>query len=131
MDATASLEADVNGNGSLPYSLLLELNVTDQEVIRELCAQSEGRARDDFALSALRLGVLALKQARGQVDGQALKREGELLLKDVAQALTEHRTHLDNTLSKALKDYFDPTSGRFHERVDRLLKKDGELESLL
>jgi hypothetical protein len=79
----------------------------------------------------LRLGVLALKQARGHVDAQALKREGELLLKDVSQALNEHRTHLDSTLTKALKEYFDPTSGRFNERVERLLRKDGELETLL
>jgi hypothetical protein len=130
MDAAATLEADLNGNEYLD-SLPLELAVTDQEVIRELCQQAEGRERDDYALSALRLGVLALKQARGQVDAQALKREGELLLKDVSQALNEHRAHLDSTLSKALKEYFDPTSGRFNERVERLLKKDGELETLL
>src|SRR5262245_3237415 len=131
MDAAASLEADVNGNGSLPYSLLLELNVTDQELIRELCAQSEGRARDDYALSALRLGVLALKQARGQVDGQTLRREGELLLTNVAHALEAHQTKLDGTLTKTLREYFDPQGGRFNERVDRLLKKDGDLEAFL
>jgi len=131
MDAAVADREALNANGNTPYSLLLELTVTDAEVIAELCQRPEGREREDYALSALRLGVLALKQARGQVDGQALKREGELLLKDVAQALTEHRTHLDSTLSKALKDYFDPTSGRFNERVERLLKKDGELETLL
>src|SRR5213076_2733482 len=76
-------------------------------------------------------GVLALKQARVQVDARVHKREGEVRLKGVGQAWTEHRTHLDGTLSKALKDYFDPTSGRFNERVERLLKKDGELETLL
>jgi hypothetical protein len=131
MDATLTAESELNGNGSLPYSLLLELTITDAEVIAELCQRLEGRDRDDYALSALRLGILALKQARGQVDAQALKREGELLLKDVAQALTEHRTHLDSTLSKSLKEYFDPKSGRLNERIELLLKKDGELESLL
>ena len=102
MDAAVANGELVESNGDIPYSLFLELNVTDAEVIAELCQRVEGRERDDYALSALRLGVLALKQARGQVDAQALKREGELLLKDVAQALTEHRTHLDGTLSKAL-----------------------------
>ena len=131
MNATALEPSVLRGNGDLPYSLLIELTVTDAEVIAELCMKCEGRERDDYALSALRLGVLALKQARGQVDAQALKREGELLLKDVAQALVEHRTYLDGTLSKTLQDYFDPTSGRFNERLERLLKKDGELESLL
>ena len=131
MEAIASLEAEQNGNGNLPYSMLLELTVTDAEVIAELYQRPEGRDRDDYALSALRLGVLALKQARGQVDAQALKREGELLLKDVTRALTEHRTHLDGTLSSSLKEYFDPKSGRLNERIESLLKRDGELETLL
>jgi hypothetical protein len=30
-----------------------------------------------------------------------------------------------------LKDYFDPTSGRFQERVERLIKQDGDLEQVL
>jgi hypothetical protein len=30
-----------------------------------------------------------------------------------------------------LKEYFDPQSGRFHERVEQLVRKDGELEQLL
>ncbi len=131
MNATVPESQVVNGNGDLPYSLLLELTVSDPEVIAEICLKCEGRERDDYVLSALRLGVLALKQARGQVDAQALKREGELLFKDVAQALSDHRTHLDRTLGETLKNYFDPTSGRFNERLERLLKKDGELETLL
>src|SRR5262249_33574982 len=97
MDATATLEAELSGNENQVYSLPLELVVTDQEVIRELCQQAEGRERDDYALSALRLGILALKQARGQVDGQTLKREGELLLKDVGRALEAHQHLLDST----------------------------------
>jgi hypothetical protein len=131
MDATATLEAELKGNGDLPISLPLELHVTDREVIRELCHQPEGRDRDDFALCALRLGVLALKQARGQVDARALKREGELLLKDVARALEAHQSQIDGMLTRTLREYFDPQSGRFNERIDRLLKKDGDLEALL
>jgi hypothetical protein len=115
----------------LPFSLPLELNVTDREVIDELWRRTEGRERDEYALAALRLGVLALKQARGQVDGHALKREGERLFADVAKALATHQSHLDSTLANTLRDYFDPTNGRFNERIDRLLKKDGELELLL
>jgi hypothetical protein len=30
-----------------------------------------------------------------------------------------------------LKEYFDPQGGKFHERVERLIRKDGDLESLL
>src|SRR5690606_6317570 len=71
------------------------------------------------------------KQARGQLDGETLRREGAELLSQVQFALSAHQTELRSTLASSLKEYFDPQSGRFHERVDRLLKKDGELESLL
>lgn len=123
--------ATQNEPETLPYSLPLELTVTDPEVITELNAKQEGRERDEYALGALRLGVLAFKQARGQIDAGTLRHEGERLLGDVQLALSEHRTSLDRTLVGTLKDYFDPKDGRFNERVERLLKKDGELETLL
>ena len=78
----------------LPFALQLELNVTDAELIRELVAYAEGKPRDEFALSALRIGLLALKQARGQVDGDTIKREGEKLL-----------AALDGKLRLHMRDY--------------------------
>lgn len=115
----------------LPFSLEIDLVVTDREVLAELVARKEGRERDEYALAALRVGVLALRQARGQLDANALKREGEQLLSAVQLALNDHRTHVSQFLAGTLKEYFDPESGRFNERVDRLLRKDGELETLL
>jgi len=129
--ATLPKVSEENVPDTIPFSLPLELTVTDREVIAELFAKQEGHERDDYALGALRLGVFALRQARGQIDANALKREGERLLGDVQLALTEHRTNLDRTLVGTLKEYFDPKDGRFNERVERLLKKDGELECLL
>ncbi len=133
MDGTATLEAEINasGNGNLPYALPLELNVTDQEVIRELCAQPEGRERDEYALAALRLGVLTLRQARGVIDSQELKLAGERLLADVRTALSEHHTNVRGTLSATLQNYFDPASGHFTDRINRLIRKDGDLATLL
>ncbi len=128
--ATTETTAD-NAPETLPFSLPLELTVNDPEVISELWAKQEGRERDEYALGALRLGVLALRQARGQIDANTLKREGEHLLGSVQLALSEHRTNLDRTLVGTLAEYFHPESGRFTERVQRLLKKDGELETLL
>ncbi|MDZ4779098.1 MAG: hypothetical protein SGJ19_02460 [Planctomycetia bacterium] len=115
----------------LDDSLELILQVTDPEVLTELTSRRHGRERHDFALAALRLGVLALRQARGQIDADTLRREGTGLLNQVQLALTAHQNDLKSSLSSTLKEYFDPQNGRFHERVDRLLKKDGELESLL
>jgi len=76
---------------TIPYSFLLELVVTDPEVIAELWAKPEGRDRDEYALGALRLGILALRQARGQMDGGAIapSREAEQRLGDVQPAFSE------------------------------------------
>lgn len=109
----------------------LDLFVTDPEVVAELLNRRAGRERDEYALSAMRLGVLALRQARGHLDGDTLRREGDNLLTQVQAALTAHQKELNASLATSLKEYFDPQNGRFNERVDRLLKKDGELESLL
>jgi hypothetical protein len=89
MQSVASPKAaKENVPDTLPFSLPLELNVTDPEVVSELFAKKEGRERDDYALGALRLGVLALCQARGQIDSNTLKHEGERLLGDVQLALS-------------------------------------------
>lgn len=113
------------------FGLPLELKVLDREVIDALLLYAEGPPRDEYALRALRIGVLALKQAQGQIDTQAVRKEGERLLENVAQALAQHQQLLNERLTAQLKLYFDPHDGRFHERIERLIRQDGELEQLL
>lgn len=115
----------------LPFALPLELNVEDPDTIAELSQYADGEDRERFALNALRIGVLALRQARGQIDGEQIRRESQLLLKSLESHLTAHASSVHERLTGALKDYFDPESGRFQERVNRLIRKDGELEELL
>ncbi len=115
----------------LPYRLPLELTVEDPDTIAELCQHAEGEERERFALSALRIGVLALRQARGQVDGEQIRRQTDYLLQALESQLGQHAELVHNRLTASLKDYFDPESGRFQERVNRLIRKDGELEDLL
>jgi hypothetical protein len=112
-------------------SLLLSLVVTDHESVAELLQKTEGRERDEYALTSLRIGILALKHARGQIDADAVKREGERLLVDLKSALDQSRNEIHSNLTNALKEYFDPESGRFQERVERLIKQDGDLEQVL
>jgi hypothetical protein len=112
-------------------SVPLTLVVSDHEVVVELLQKIEGRERDEYALTALRIGVLALKHARGQIDVDAVKREGERLLVDLKSALDQSRNDIHSNLTNALKEYFDPQSGRFQERVERLIKQDGDLERVL
>jgi len=125
----------INSGGSrdqtLPFSLPLELSVRDVEVVRVLSAFAEGAERDEFALTALRIGVLALQQAQGVIDGESVRREGERLLGNVEAALTKHQELLHDRMTRQLQEYFDPQNGRFQERVERLIRQDGELEQVL
>jgi hypothetical protein len=112
-------------------SIPLTLVVFDRETVAELVQRNDGRERDEYALAALRIGVLSLKHARGQIDADAVRREGERLLQDLKNALDGSRDDIHTNLTNALKEYFDPTNGRFQERIERLIKQDGELEKVL
>src|ERR1035437_6727745 len=103
-------------------SVLLTLVVSDHESVAELLQKTEGRERDEDALTSLRIGILALKHARGQIDADAVRLEGEKLLKDLKSALDGSRNEIHTNLTTSLKEYFDPNDGRFQERVERLIK---------
>lgn len=111
--------------------LLLELFVSDPDSLNELLQKREGRERNEYALAALRIGLLSLRHARGQIDAEAVKHEGEKLIADLKHVLEQSRSEIHGDLTSALKEYFDPASGKFQERVDRLIKQDGELEQVL
>lgn len=115
----------------LPRLLVLELSVTDSDCIKELLLHAEGAEREQYSLSALRVGLLSLRHARGQVDADAVKREGERLLGDIKYALETNRAQMNESLTSCLREYFDPASGKFQDRVERLIKRDGDLEQLL
>ena len=116
---------------SVPPSIRLELVVKDPDSVREVASRKDGRDRDEYSLGALRIGLLSLKHARGQVDADAVKREGDRIIQDLGAALENYKVVLNDSVTGVLKEYFDPTSGRFQERVERLIQKDGELEQLL
>jgi hypothetical protein len=116
---------------STAETLHLALIIDDPEVIVELTKFEEGTARNAFAQSALRIGILALRQARGQVDAASVRNEGEHLLAGLKHELEARVGQMETTLATTLKQYFDPQSGHFTERVERLIRKDGDLERVL
>ena len=119
-------------DASLPGDpLYLHLSVTDPEAVVALSEAREGRERQELALTALKIGILSLKAARGTVDGAAIRLEGDRLLGTLEERLSKHRELLDETLGGTLRSYFDPASGAFTERVQRLLRHDGELATVI
>jgi hypothetical protein len=109
----------------------LELAITDADSIAELLLHGEGVERNDYAVGALRIGLISLRHARGQIDADAVKREGDRLLSELKQSLEGYRGQLNENLSNCLREYFDPSGGKFQERVERLIRKDGDLEQVL
>ena len=115
----------------LPHSLILELTVDDRDTVDELCCHAPGRDREEFALNALRIGVLALRQARGRLDADLIERETQRMLSGLQNQLSAHASQVHDRLTSSLKEYFDPESGRFQQRVQQLVKQDGDLEQML
>ena len=77
-------------NGELPYVLPLELYVEDREVIQALAAFPEGDARNQYALEALKIGILALRHVGGQASADLIQRESARLVRDMQATLRHH-----------------------------------------
>ena len=89
---------DDGSTSDLPPFLAVELELKDADLIREL-VQFDGEARTDYALGALRIGILALRQARGQIDTEAVRRECDRMLRDVEVNLKSHQDTLNERLN--------------------------------
>jgi hypothetical protein len=111
-------------------ALVLTLPVSDPEVLAEL-QRHDGEDRDHFALSALRIGVLALRSAAGQIDAASIREAGASLVAEVRELLSARATELTERLGAALTQYLDPQSGLLPQRMQAILREDGELDRLL
>ncbi len=110
--------------------LRLDLEVTDPDVLEELRRQPADH-RTAYALNALRIGVLALRSASGQLDAAAVKEAGARLVGELRETLLERGKDLTRELGTALAQYLDPRSGALAARLDALLQDGGQLARLL
>ena len=115
----------------LQSRLALELIVTDPEVCAELASREAGNERECYALAALRIGVQAMRQANGAIDAASVREEGTHLVQSIREVLVDHASRCTGDIAGSLKSYFDPESGQLVQRLDRLVKKDGEIDDLL
>src|SRR5689334_9637211 len=112
-------------------AVTLDLVVREPESIAELLKYAEGPERQEFALGALRLGILAIRQASGAIDTRALRSEAQHMLEQVQSLLDGNARHLLTRVTSSLQEYFDPRSGKVSDRLNRLVAHDGELSGLL
>src|ERR1700750_1513783 len=96
----------------------IELPVDDPLIVPELLGFATGGERDEYVLTALRIGVLALKQAQGRLDADVIRSEGDRLLATLEDRLANHQRTVQDQVAGTLREYFDPKSGRFNERVE-------------
>jgi len=129
----AGLETHDFGSRSDGFSggVHIDLWLRDSEVVAAIGTYPEGRQRDDYIRTAIKIGVLALQQAHGRIDGERVRNEGERLIAALETRLGLYQTQIGSVLSDTLKNYFDPNNGRFTERVERLVKHDGDLERVM
>ena len=120
-----------NNSNATVGTINIRMSVSDPETVAELSRHSEGTDRDRFALAALRVGVLALRQASGSVDADSVRREGERLMSSVRDTLKDHATNTLRGVAESLRKYFDANDGELPQRLNRLVSQNGELEQLL
>jgi len=85
-------------------TMVVKLEIDDPEVLAWL-NEFEEPDRAGKAVIALRIGVLALRQASGFIDRQALKDEGKQLATEIERQITEAMTRMigpESTLMKTL-----------------------------
>ena len=120
-----------SADNELPDEVSLELTVEDHDTIRALFQHDEGPERDEYALEALKIGVLALRHASGALDADFIQRETTRLVESLRGELDAHARQSQEKLTGSFKDYLDPESGLFSQRIRRLTDDDGELTRLL
>lgn len=112
-------------------NILLRLEISDPDVVSELNKYQEIDSREKYAVGALRLGVLALRQASGELDAAAIRNAAQNMLADLGQMLTHRGLQISTDLSGTLRQYFDPSTGALTQRIDSLIRNDGELDRAL
>ncbi len=126
---TENQEQQTNTGDSTP--LYIHLTLTDPEVVAAVSEIPAGPQRTEFVANCVKVGVLALRAAKGVVDGAAIRNEGTRLIEQLTERLTGHRDLLEQSMGNSLAHYFDPSSGLFTVRVENLTKDGGELAGLM
>jgi hypothetical protein len=114
-----------------PEPMIVTFAVNDPEVLLALSEYQDGQPRTHFLVTALKVGVLSLKAARGTLDSDTVRREGDRLMEQLGERLNAWRGKFEERVTGSLAHYFDPQQGTFTERVNRLTHADGELATVV
>ena len=127
MDSTTELRP----SAATVTPTIVTFGVSDPEVLLALAEYTDQSARSQFLNTALKVGVLSLRAARGTLDSDTLQREADRVMDELGSKLNTWRGKFEERVNGTLKHYFDPTEGAFTDRVHRLTKDDGELATVV
>ena len=96
----------VSPNGSASVELILQIN--DSDLCSELVTYPEGEEREEFAISAMKIGVIALRQAQGRIDADRVRQEGERFVDNMRVALETYQKDVTGQIGLCLKDLLRP-----------------------
>jgi len=117
--------AETTSNVETPMKLCID--IIDTDLRDELCRYDDENERRKFALHALKVGVIVLKQAHAE----HIKQEGDRLIQTMDKTFGQYQNTFLKEINRIIGDYFDPKSGRFNEKVENLVREDGELERVI
>ena len=127
--AAAGVSPHPNGIGLVQ----LYLKVSDPDLYAELHKREEPK-RTEYALAAMKVGLIAFRQAQGQIDAAQVRNAGERVIADMNAALEQHRQGIIRQVGECIREYFDPKGGLFTQRVRGLVGQGdeaGELERII
>ena len=83
---TANGSIHLNGNGTAHRNgtgtIKLCLLISDPDLYAELAKRQEPK-RTEFALAAMKVGIIAFRQAQGQIDAAQVRNAGERVIADM------------------------------------------------
>src|SRR5690606_22052038 len=84
----------------IPERLVVRIEVTDPEVVAALYEIPAGPERDRFAREALRIGVISLRTASGQIAAGAVRAAGDRLVADLRELLAARATEMTSEMAQ-------------------------------
>jgi len=113
-------------NTKLPTDLLLKMTVKDENVIKYLI-NFESPQREDKALEALKVGVIAILSASPSLDTKVVEEK----FKEIDKSLQEYSETFKKSLVDELKKYFEKEKGDVPTAINSVLGEKGTLAVLL
>ncbi len=88
--------------------------VSDPEVLLALSEYPDGPARTNFLVDRTEGRVLSLKAARGTLDSDTLRREGDRVMEELGTRLNNWRSKFEERVSGSLDPLLRPPAGHVH-----------------